>query len=311
MLALQPDSILSALAPLIADVSLPETLRGELAEAIARGRRPDAHVRSEPKPPTKDNGNRPDVGVRSTETLLHSAVKAIPERLQLRLAESLASDATGAEALLRLAQDGHVSPRLLTRPTVQQRLDALKSEAFSKQVAELTAQLPDENAALQKLIEQRRGLFLAAQSDADMAKRPALDAGAALFTKHCAACHQVAGKGTVLGPQLDGIGQRGLERVLEDVLDPNRNVDVNFRTTTVVTKDGKIFSGLIRREEGATLVLADNKGKEFTVPLADIDERVKSNLSLMPANVAEILNEREFLDLVSYLLSQRQKVELK
>jgi hypothetical protein len=29
----------------------------------------------------------------------------------------------------------------------------------------------------------------------------------------------------------------------------------------------------------------------------------------MPANVAEILNEREFLDLVSYLLSQRQKVE--
>jgi hypothetical protein len=31
----------------------------------------------------------------------------------------------------------------------------------------------------------------------------------------------------------------------------------------------------------------------------------------MPANVAEILNEREFLDLVSYLLSQRQKVEPK
>ena len=64
-------------------------------------------------------------------------------------------------------------------------------------------------------------------------------------------------------------------------------------------------------EEGATLVLADNKGKEFTVPLAEIDERVKSNLSLMPANVAEILNEREFLDLVSFLLAQRQKVEPK
>jgi len=171
--------------------------------------------------------------------------------------------------------------------------------------------LPDENAELQKLIEQRRSAFLAAQSDADAAKRPALEAGTALFTKHCSACHQVAGKGTLLGPQLDGIGQRGLERVLEDVLDPNKNVDVNFRTTTIVTNDGKIFSGLLRREEGATLVLADNKGKEFTVPLAEIDERVKSNLSLMPANVAEILNEREFLDLVSFLLAQRQKVEPK
>jgi putative heme-binding domain-containing protein len=240
---------------------------------------------------------------------LVAVVQAIPERLQLRLAETLASDASGTEALLRLAKEGHVSPRLLTRPSVKQRLEAQKSETLAKQVAELTANLPDENAELQKLIEQRRGGFLAAQSDADMSKRPSLDAGVTLFTKHCSACHQVAGKGTLLGPQLDGIGQRGLERLLEDVLDPNRNVDVNFRTTTIVDKNGKIFSGLIRREEGATLILADNKGKEFTVPLAEIDERVKSNLSLMPANVAEILNEREFLDLVSYLLSQRQKVE--
>ncbi len=309
VLALQPDSILSALAPLIAEVSLQEALRDRIAATVVDRRlgtlaRPDLEPASNAKP-TEGTGKS------AHPPLLIAVVGAIPERLQLRLAESLASDATGAEALLQLAKDGHVSPRLLTRPTVKQRLDTLKSEAFSKQITELTAQLPDDDVVLQKLIEQRRGVFLAAQSDADVAKRPSLEAGAALFTKHCAACHQVAGKGTVLGPQLDGIGQRGLERVLEDVLDPNRNVDVNFRTTTVITKDGKIFSGLIRREEGATLVLADNKGKEFTAPLDDIDERVKSNLSLMPANVAEILNEREFLDLVTYLLSQRQKAEPK
>lgn len=308
VLALQPDSILSAIAPIIADVSLPETLRDQIAAAIVDRR---LGTLARPADATSNSKTKDGTGKSAHPPLLVAVVAAIPERLQLRLAESLASDATGAEALLRLAKDGHVSPRLLTRPTVKQRLDALKSEAFAKQVAELTAELPDDNVTLQKLIEQRRGLFLAAQSGTDTSKRPSLEAGAALFTKHCAACHQVAGKGTVLGPQLDGIGQRGLERVLEDVLDPNRNVDVNFRTTTVVTKDGKIFSGLIRREEGATLVLADNKGKEFTVPLADIDERVKSTLSLMPANVAEILNEREFLDLVSYLLSQRQKVEPK
>jgi putative heme-binding domain-containing protein len=309
VLALQPDSILSALAPLIADVSLPEALRDQIAAAVVDrrlaplGRPTDATTSNE-----KTNAG---TGKSANPPLLVAVVQAIPERLQLRLAESLASDGNGTDALLRLAKDGHVSPRLLTRPSVKQRLDALKSEPLAKQVAELTASLPDENAELQKLIEQRRSAFLAAQSDADAAKRPALEAGTALFTKHCSACHQVAGKGTLLGPQLDGIGQRGLERVLEDVLDPNKNVDVNFRTTTIVTNDGKIFSGLLRREEGATLVLADNKGKEFTVPLAEIDERVKSNLSLMPANVAEILNEREFLDLVSFLLAQRQKVEPK
>ncbi len=299
VLALQPDSILLALVPLIADVSLPESLRDRIAASVVDRRLG-----------TESGARGQGSGVGKTP-LLVAVVQAIPERLQLRLAESLASDATGAEALLRLATDGYVSPRLLTRPTVKQRFEALKSEAFLKQITELTANLLDDDIMLQKLIEQRRSAFLAAQSDSDVAKRPSLEAGAALFTKHCGVCHQVAGKGTVVGPQLDGIGQRGLERVLEDVLDPNRNVDVNFRTTTVVTKEGKIFAGLIRREEGATLVLADNKGKEFTVPLADVDERVKSTLSLMPANVAEILNEREFLDLVSYLLSQRQKVEPK
>ncbi len=303
VLAQQPDSILSALAPLIAEGALQKSLRDQIAAAVVDRRLgtlapPDA-VKTE------------TVKSAHPKPLLVAVVGAIPERLQLRLAESLASDTTGAEALLRVAKDGHISPRLLTRPSVKQRLDTIKSEELQKQIGELTSDLSDEDEALRKLVEQRRTVFLSAQSNQDTALRPALEAGAALFTKHCAACHQIAGKGTVVGPQLDGIGQRGLERVLEDVLDPNRNVDVNFRTTTVVTKDGKIFAGLIRREEGATLVLADNKGKEFTVPLADVDERVKSTLSLMPANVAEILNEREFLDLVSYLLSQRQKVEPK
>ncbi|MFM9961260.1 MAG: PVC-type heme-binding CxxCH protein [Planctomycetaceae bacterium] len=299
VLTLEPDSILLALAPLISEVSMPESLRDAIAAAVVDRRLASLKV-------TKVEGRGT-----SDIPLLTVIVQAVPERLQLRLAESLASDATGAAALLSLAKDGNVSPRLLTRPTVKLRLEALKSEAFAKQITELTANLPDDNVALQKLIEQRRSLFLAAQSDAEPSKRPSLEAGAALFTKHCAVCHQVAGKGTIVGPQLDGIGQRGLERVLEDVLDPNRNVDVNFRMTTVVTKAGKIVSGLTRREEGATLVLVDNKGKEFTVPLAEIDERTKSSLSLMPANVAEILTEREFLDLVSYLLSQRQKAEPK
>ena len=308
LLALQPDTVLSSLVPLITDVSLPEALREQIAAAVVDRRlgtlaRPDAANKDDVKDSTGKSA-RPT-------TLLVSVVKAIPERLQLRLAESLASDAIGANELLKLAQDGHVSPRLLTRPSVKQRLDAIKSDDLHKQVAEVTSGLPNEDEALRKMIDQRRTLFLSAQSNAEVTQRPSLEAGAALFTKHCALCHQVAGKGVLIGPQLDGIGQRGLERVLEDVLDPNRNVDVNFRTTTLVMKDGKIFSGLIRREEGATLVMVDNKGKEFSVTVADIDERVKSNLSLMPANVHEVVNEREFLDLVSFLVSQRQKAEPK
>ena len=312
LLALHPDTVLSSLVPLITDVSLPEALREQIAAAVV-DRRLSTLARPDAAKTSKDNDDAKNSTGKSARptSLLVTAVKAIPERLQLRLAETLASDALGANELLKLAQDGHVSPRLLTRPSTKQRLDAIKSDDLHKQVAEVTSGLPNEDEALRKMIDQRRTLFLSAQSNAEVTQRPSLEAGAALFTKHCALCHQVAGKGVLIGPQLDGIGQRGLERVLEDVLDPNRNVDVNFRTTTVVMKDGKIFSGLIRREEGATLVMVDNKGKEFSVTVADIDERVKSNLSLMPANVHEVVNEREFLDLVSFLLSQRQKPEPK
>jgi putative heme-binding domain-containing protein len=90
------------------------------------------------------------------------------------------------------------------------------------------------------------------------------------------------------------------------VLDPNRNVDVAFRTTTMRLTDGRVVSGLFRRAEGTQLVFADNLGKEFTIAKDEIDQETKTTLSLMPANVPEIVPAEEFYDLVGYLLSRRK-----
>ncbi|HUE74426.1 MAG TPA: c-type cytochrome, partial [Pirellulaceae bacterium] len=232
---------------------------------------------------------------------LKEVMKRAPTRLQTSLAETLAGDAAGAESLINLAKAGVASPRLLTSANVKARLDALKNDKLSEQVAAITANLPAQSEIIDKLVIERRAAYPRA--------KPNLERGAAVYEKHCAACHQIAGKGSVIGPQLDGIGLRGLERLVEDVLDPNRNVDVAFRTTTIRTTGGEVITGLVRREEGATLVLADNKGKEFSVPKSDIDQQVKGSLSLMPANVHEIVNEAEFFDLLAYLLSQKQAKE--
>jgi putative heme-binding domain-containing protein len=199
--------------------------------------------------------------------------------------------------LLVLIESGHASPRLLLAPNVSAKLAALKSESLDARVATATAKLPPVSETLDRLILERRVSFAKAT--------PNLEKGQAVFTKHCAGCHQIEGKGSVVGPQLDGIGGRGLERIIEDILDPNRNVDVAFRTTTIRTADGQILSGLFRREEGAQLVFADKEGKEFTLAKDDIDEQQKTSLSLMPANVPEIVPEAEFQDLIGYLLSKR------
>ena len=40
---------------------------------------------------------------------------------------------------------------------------------------------------------------------------------------------------------------------MEDILDPNRNVDQTFRQTNLALKSGQIVSGLLLREEGEVL----------------------------------------------------------
>jgi putative heme-binding domain-containing protein len=260
--------------------------------------------------PAIPDGNRVRIGYAITvdadlEYLdnLREVMKRAPARLQSTMAETLAGDADGANALLVLVETGHASPRLLVAPGVSSKFASLKNESLDNRAMAITAKLPPVSAELDKLILERRLLFAQA--------KPNLEKGQAVFTKHCAGCHQIEGKGSVVGPQLDGIGGRGLERIIEDILDPNRNVDVAFRTTTIRKSDGQIVSGLVRREEGAQLVLADKEGKEFTLAKDEIDEQQKTNVSLMPANVPEIVPADEFHDLIGWLLSKRAAVEQK
>jgi putative heme-binding domain-containing protein len=110
-----------------------------------------------------------------------------------------------------------------------------------------------------------------------------------------------------IGPQLDGIGVRGLDRLLEDVIDPNRNVDQAFRLTTLNLKGGQVVSGLVLREEGAVLVLADSQGKEVRVEKAKIDERSTSQQSPMPADLVSQISEPDFHHLMAFLLEQRTR----
>ncbi|MFQ5622999.1 MAG: cupin domain-containing protein, partial [Paracoccaceae bacterium] len=123
----------------------------------------------------------------------------------------LASDREGAETLLELVTSGLATARLLLKPSVAEKLRASRPDRIDERLEELTADLPSEDEELRRLIEDRRRAY--APSGAGVA------AGAALFEKNCALCHQIAGEGADVGPPLDGIGARGLERVLEDVLE--------------------------------------------------------------------------------------------
>jgi len=235
----------------------------------------------------------------ASREMLIQRLKSAPAPTALLLARGLALGPTSGGQFLEAIEKGQASPRLLLDATVEQRLRAARVTNLDERRNKLLEGLPPEDDRLKQLQAARRDGFSRSQ--------PVAERGAPIFQKNCGNCHRLSNQGNKVGPELDGIGLRGLERLLEDTLDPNRNVDAAFRQTVVALKDGKVLTGLVLREEGAVLVLADEQGKEQRIPLNDIDERKQVKLSPMPANVAEKLSEPEFYDLVAFLLQQRTK----
>jgi putative heme-binding domain-containing protein len=263
----------SAMGPVLNDAASPIELREEAATLLARDNRAD------------------------TLGELLKALPTAPARLQNSIATGLAGSKDGAEKLLETVAAGKASARLLQEKSVEVKLDASHIQDVKERVAKLTAGLPPADEALAKLLKKRRDGFLAAKADAALGRK--------VFEKSCANCHQLQGQGAKVGPQLDGVGIRGIDRLLEDTLDPNRNVDQAFRLTTLTLKKGQTVSGLLLREEGAILVLADNQGKEVRIAKDAVEERATSQQSPMPANFAEQIPEAEFYNLLAYLLEQR------
>lgn len=235
-----------------------------------------------------------------TRMALATALGTAPGALQQPFALAMAGSPQGGEMLFTMIASGRASSRLLQDQPVLERLRRVEIPDRDKRITELTQGLPAADERLKQLVTRVSSGFTVTD-DAPVA-------GQAVFKKTCAACHRVQNEGGKVGPQLDGVGIRGVDRLLEDILDPNRNVDGAFRSTVIVTKDGVTVQGLKLREEGGAVILGDNQGKEVRVAMTDIDEQRQTNLSPMPSNFAEQLKEDDLRVLLAYLLRQRQAV---
>jgi putative heme-binding domain-containing protein len=277
LLTLRPGAATPPLIAVLADVNASVPQRQQAAQLLGRANGADARA------------------------ALLANLRAAPQPVAVAIAAGVAGSKDGAAALLDDIRAGKASAALLREPTVLDRLRESTTPELDKQIADLTAKLSPADDRLAKLIAARRAGFLAASADAAKGK-------AVFAASVCAQCHKLGDGGGATGPALDGIGNRGLDRLLEDVLDPNRNVDQAFRVIVVRTKKGQTYAGFNAREEGATLVMNDTTGgKEVRVPLADIDRRQASALSPMPANVDQLMPEPDFYQLMAYLLSSRVK----
>jgi len=234
----------------------------------------------------------------STRSALITMLTTSAGHLQCEAAVALTQTDSGTDHLLKTLESGKASGRLLQHPQVTANLRRRETGRFEERVAKLLGDLPPPGKEIADRMAHHLRAFPAAMTDPEKGKQ--------LFIKNCAACHRIGRDGHMVGPQLDGIGNRGLERILEDILDPNRNVDVAFRTSTFITSAGKVITGLPQAREGEVIVVVDSQGKKARLPASEVKETRAGNLSLMPAGLGDAIKDQELYDLLAWLLLRKQ-----
>ncbi len=236
----------------------------------------------------------------SMQELIMKSMRTMSIGEQESLADLLSADGEGTRYLLQLLEAGTVSTAVLRNATVLAKLRTQQRGELNSRIDQLVARMPDTNPELDKLIMRRKQLLMA--SDVNV------EEGRKVFVKNCANCHQLAGQGAQVGPNLDGIGNRGLDRLVDDILLPNQNVDAAFRASLISTIDGRLLNGFVRKtdSESPQATIVDSQGKEIVIRKDQIEEQKMTTVSPMPANFVETISEQHFVDLLGYLLGNRK-----
>jgi putative heme-binding domain-containing protein len=138
-------------------------------------------------------------------------------------------------------------------------------------------------------------------------RRDAAPGRAVLEAASCLRCHTVGGEGGRTGPVLDEVAaKRTTAELLAHVLDPSLEIAAEYRNEVFFLLDGTIRAGRVAREDAARAWVQEDPYAEHepvAVELADVEERVVSNVSTMPSGLLSTFQREEILALLAYLRS--------
>ena len=126
--------------------------------------------------------------------------------------------------------------------------------------------------------------------------------GQAVFTEHCASCHQLGKLGYAIGPNLAAMRNRGAEAILMNVLAPNQEVNPQYVTYVATTDDGQVFSGVITNESATSITLSREKNQSDTILRVELDELTSTGKSLMPEGFEKQISRQAMKDLLAFIL---------
>lgn len=144
-----------------------------------------------------------------------------------------------------------------------------------------------------------------AKYQAALTLKPDPQQGRALFEKNCSTCHRVSNIGVEIGPDIADSRTRQPAALLTDILNPNRAIDANYVSYSIVTEQGTTVTGIIAAETASSITIKQPEGKHVTVLRQDIDEVISNGISLMPEGLEKNLNLQQMADLIAFIKNWR------
>jgi putative membrane-bound dehydrogenase-like protein len=228
--------------------------------------------------------NDPRLGPELTKTW-----DKLSPRLRSEVISALLARPDRASALLKGIQGGAIRPAALT--TAQRKF--LRNHR-DVSVGQLAAQVLDATAPGPR------------QSVID-AFTPALNLegkagpGKKIYQERCISCHRLGGEGHMVGPDLATVKNTGKEKLLVNILDPNREVPPQFVSYVVETREGNSFVGLIANESSNSVTVRQAYGKEDVIPRSRIVSMHSQAQSLMPEGLEAGLTQQDLANLLEYI----------
>jgi putative heme-binding domain-containing protein len=125
--------------------------------------------------------------------------------------------------------------------------------------------------------------------------------GKEVFTQQCSKCHKLDNEGYEVGPDLATARTRADETLLSDVLDPSSQLTVGYSQYTVLTQDGRVFTGVLAAETATSITLRAEEGKDTVILRKDIEEMKASAVSMMPEDLEKTVSVQDLADLLGFL----------
>lgn len=211
---------------------------------------------------------------------------------------SLASRVTFAKDMLAAVEQGRVDRKDLSADIVRQLRD-LNNADVTKQVEKVWGSVRTTPAEKLVQIAKYKGVVQ------KQGRRDDAMAGRAIFARTCQQCHTLYGEGGKIGPDLTGSNRGDIDYILHNILDPNAEIPLDYKTSTIEMKDDRVITGIIKQQTEQVITIA-SANETLSLPRKDVASIRASELSMMPEGLIEQFSENEVRDLIAYLATKAQ-----